>query len=69
MSPSAVSRWESGKQSLRVVADLLLRALVFRQWPLEEYPSERLADLGFDGTGPAHHRMNVGRDGCWGEQP
>jgi putative zinc finger/helix-turn-helix YgiT family protein len=52
-TPATVSRWEGGKQPMGVVAEHLLRALVFRERPVDEYPSEQLAELSTDVPPPA----------------
>ncbi len=64
-APATVSRWESGKQPMGVVAEHLLRVLVFREKPIEEYPSENLADLAVDDSGPTRMTVKAGRDGDW----
>ncbi len=64
-APATVSRWESGKQPMGVVAEHLLRVLVFREKPVEEYPSEKLAELALDDSGPVRLTMRAGRDGDW----
>lgn len=64
-APATVSRWENGKQAMGVVAEHLLRALVFRERPVEEYPSENLADLALEDGDPVRLAMRVGRDGEW----
>lgn len=64
-APATVSRWESGKQPMGLVAEHLLRVLVFREKPVEEYPSERLAELAIDDCGPVRLTMTAGRNGDW----
>ena len=47
VSPETVSRWESDKsaQVIGPPTERLLRLLVLRERPVEEYPSERLAQI------------------------
>jgi putative zinc finger/helix-turn-helix YgiT family protein len=64
-APETVSRWEHGKQSMTLVADRLLRALVLRQRPVEEYPNERLAPLGRAVAGPQALSAHLDARGNW----
>lgn len=64
-APATVSRWEGGKQPMGVVAEHLLRVLVFREKPIEEYPSEKLAELALDDSAPVRLTMAAGRNGDW----
>jgi putative zinc finger/helix-turn-helix YgiT family protein len=45
-----VSRWEHGRAPMSASAERLLRLLVFREKPVEEYPSEQLAKVGKPGA-------------------
>ena len=45
---ATVSRWENDKDRIGPIADRLLRLMVFRQRPVEEYPTERLAEVAVD---------------------
>jgi putative zinc finger/helix-turn-helix YgiT family protein len=45
VSQETVSRWENDKETIGPLADRLLRLMVFRQRPLDEYPTEKLADV------------------------
>ena len=40
---STVSRWENEKEPIGPTADRLLRLMVLRQRPIDEYPTEHLA--------------------------
>ena len=64
-APATVSRWEGGKQPMGVVAEHLLRVLVFREKPIEEYPSENLADLSFGDAAPTRMTVKAGTNGDW----
>ena len=47
VDPATVSRWESAEkpQAMGATADRLLRMLIARGEPVEEYPIERLAEI------------------------
>jgi putative transcriptional regulator len=45
VSQETVSRWENDKETIGPLADRLLRLMVFRQKPLDEYPTEKLAEV------------------------
>jgi putative zinc finger/helix-turn-helix YgiT family protein len=42
---ATVSRWENEKEPIGTTADRLLRLMVLRHKPVEEYPTERLAEV------------------------
>ena len=48
VAPETVSRWESTKsaQAIGASAERLLRLLAVRDQPVEDYPNERMADIG-----------------------
>lgn len=48
VAPETVSRWENEKERIGLVSDRLLRTMVLRLRPVEEYPTERLSELGND---------------------
>lgn len=50
---ATVSRWENAKERMGTTAERLLRMMVFRLKPIEEYPTEHLADLTRDEIPPA----------------
>ena len=58
VDPATVSRWENEKEPIGPTADRLLRLMVLRQKPLEEYPTERLADVASE---PARQPRIVAR--------
>ncbi len=61
---STVSRWEHGKERMGTTAERLLRMMVFRMKPIEEYPTENLAALSQDEIPPA--AIGVKEDaGAW----
>lgn len=45
VSPEVVSKWEHDRDSIGGQSDRLLRMMVVRDRPLEEYPLDRLADI------------------------
>ena len=45
VDPATVSRWENDKEPMGPVAERLLRLMAMRDLPVEEYPTERLADV------------------------
>lgn len=46
VAPETVSRWENSKEKIGLLSDRLLRMMVLRLKPVEEYPTERLSELG-----------------------
>lgn len=60
-----VSRWESPRsaQPTGGAAERLLRLMALRERPVEEYPSERLADIRDDGTSEELLRFEAGGKG------
>jgi DNA-binding transcriptional regulator YiaG len=46
VAAETVSRWENDKERIGLVPERLLRVMVFRLKPVEEYPTERLSQLG-----------------------
>jgi transcriptional regulator with XRE-family HTH domain len=52
VAPETVSRWESTKnpQAIGAPAERLLRLMAIRDQPVEDYPSERMADIGVGAT-------------------
>lgn len=46
VDPDTVSHWEAGRRPMGTSADHLLRVLVMRTSPIEEYPNEKLAEVG-----------------------
>jgi putative zinc finger/helix-turn-helix YgiT family protein len=46
-----VSHWETGRP-MGAIADRLLRILVMREKPIDEYPNDALADVAKDGPPP-----------------
>jgi putative zinc finger/helix-turn-helix YgiT family protein len=54
VQPETVSRWENDRERIGLVSDRLLRTMVLRLRPVDEYPTENLSTLGTeDGPGPA----------------
>lgn len=47
VTPEQVSRWENGAP-MGATAERLLRLMVLRERPVEEYPNDRLAEIGDD---------------------
>lgn len=45
VDPATVSRWENEKEPMGAANERLLRLAVFRTRPVEEYPTERLAEV------------------------
>ncbi|MCU1279115.1 MAG: hypothetical protein JWM53_2661 [bacterium] len=51
-----VSHWETGRP-MGAIADRLLRILVMRETPIEEYPNDALADVAQEGAKTPRLRM------------
>jgi putative zinc finger/helix-turn-helix YgiT family protein len=45
VSPESVSRWENGHETMAVPTEKLLRLMVQRNEPIEDYPLDRLKDV------------------------
>lgn len=45
VDPSTVSRWENGHEPIGPLADRLLRLMVVRDRPVEEYPLDQLVNI------------------------
>ncbi len=56
VTPETLSRWENDKEPMGATAERLVRVLVHRVAPIEEYPLEQLAHVGQGGVtaGDAH---------------
>jgi putative zinc finger/helix-turn-helix YgiT family protein len=61
VSKEQVSRWESGKKPMGAVADRLLRMLVARAKPVDDYSVESLEQIKDEPAGPMKLRMQRGR--------
>lgn len=64
VTPETVSRWENDKEPIGIVSDRLLRTMVLRLKPVEEYPTERLAELGLEDA-PARRLGLAVTGGSW----
>ena len=65
VSPETVSRWESEKsaQPIGPPTERLLRLMVLRERPVEEYPTERLAEIDANATAAKTLRVEQTDDG------
>jgi putative transcriptional regulator len=63
VTPETLSRWENEKEPMGATAERLARVLVQRGAPVEEYPLERLADVGR--TSPAGAMWFKSAKGGW----
>jgi len=64
VDPATVSRWENEKDRIGLVSDRLLRAMVLRLKPIDEYPTERLSELGAEEGPPPTFGFALQR-GSW----
>ena len=53
VDPATVSRWENDKEPMGPIAERLLRLMAIRGVPVEDYPTERLAEVAQDDA-PRH---------------
>ena len=58
VDPATVSRWENDKEPMGPVAERLLRLMAVRGIPVDEYPTERLADVARDDA-PRRGRLDL----------
>ncbi|MBI4508810.1 MAG: type II toxin-antitoxin system MqsA family antitoxin [Deltaproteobacteria bacterium] len=58
-----VSRWETEKERMGVVSERLLRLMALRLRPVEEYPNERLAEVGKEDPRPVSLRLRPNSSG------
>ena len=52
VDPATVSRWEHDKAPMGIQADRLLRMMVFREKPIEEYATEEIQSVSRDDVPP-----------------
>ncbi len=67
VDPSTVSRWENGHEPIGSLADRLLRLMVVRDRPVEEYPIDQLVHI-VDKERHGLFGMRADREG-WHESP
>jgi len=67
VDPSTVSRWENGHEPIGSLADRLLRLMVVRDRPVEEYPIDQLVHI-VDKEKHALIGLRADRQG-WHESP
>lgn len=60
VNPETVSRWENGKEVISSTSDRLLRLIVVRSWPVEDYSVDDLAKIDDRrDPPPAHVELRV----------
>ena len=65
VTPSTVSRWETGTEPMGMTADRLLRLMVTHGQPVSAYPLSELQEVRDVEAGPIPARLTLGpgRDG------
>lgn len=64
VTAESVSRWENDKEKMGTTSERLLRVMVLRLKPVEEYPTEKIAELGL-ADGPMESLDLLDKDGSW----
>jgi putative zinc finger/helix-turn-helix YgiT family protein len=68
VDPSTVSRWENDREPIGTLADRLLRLMVVRDRPVEEYPLDELVKIADDKEKRALIGLRADRQG-WRSAP
>ncbi len=63
VDPATVSRWENDREPMGGASERLLRLAVLRDRPVEEYPTERLAEVARAGAAPRRFSIKVTKSG------
>jgi len=67
VTPETVSRWENDREPMGATAERLLRLMVVRDKPIDEYPNERLAEVAQEKAERGRFEFAVGKSGWHAE--